>query len=113
MVFCYISGASTDTSEKGRLMWARVKGKTENDLMRLSFKKAYNFRPGIIEPTKGLKNTLKFYKFLGWLIPVITVFKANSIVSLKQLGLAMINAATKGYEKQVLEVKDIIDLSKR
>ena len=95
------------------MMWARVKGKTENDLMRLAFKKAYNFRPGIIEPAKGLKNTLRFYKYLGWLIPVIRVFKSNSIVSLKQLGLAMINAATKGYEKQVLEVKDIIDLSKR
>ena len=113
MVFCYISGASTDSSEKGRMMWARVKGKTENDLMRLSFKKAYNFRPGIIEPIKGLKNTLKFYKYLGWLIPVIRAFKSNSIVSLKQLGIAMINAATKGYEKPVLEVKDIIDLSKR
>ena len=113
MIFCYISGASTDTSEKGRMMWARVKGKTENDLMRLAFKKAYNFRPGIIEPTKGLKNTLKFYKYLGWLIPVIRFFKSNSIVSLKQLGIAMINAAGKGYEKQVLEVKDIIALSKR
>ena len=113
MVFCYISGAGTDSSEKGRMMWARVKGKTENDLMRLAFKKAYNFRPGIIEPTKGLKNTLKFYKYLGWLIPVIRVFKSNSIVSLKQLGLAMINAAAKGYEKQVLEVKDIMELSKR
>jgi uncharacterized protein YbjT (DUF2867 family) len=113
MVFCYISGTSTDSSEKGRLMWARVKGKTENDLMKLSFKKAYNFRPGIIEPTKGLKNTLKFYKYLGWLIPVIRFFGPNSIVSLKQLGLAMINAATKGFEKQVLEVKDIMELSKR
>jgi uncharacterized protein YbjT (DUF2867 family) len=113
MVFCYISGASTDSSEKGRMMWARVKGKTENDLMKLSFKKAYNFRPGIIEPTKGLKNTLKFYNYLGWLIPVIRFFGPNSIVSLKQLGLAMINAATKGYEKQVLEVKDIVELAKR
>jgi hypothetical protein len=113
MVFCYISGASTDSSEKGRMMWARVKGKTENDLMKLSFKKVYNFRPGIIEPTKGLKNTLKFYKYLGWLIPVIRFFGPNSIVSLKQLGFAMINASTKGYEKQVLEVKDIMELSKR
>ena len=113
MVFCYISGAGTDSSEKGKMMWARVKGKTENDLMRLFKKNAYNFRPGIIEPTKGLKNTLKFYKYLGWLIPVIRLFGPNRIVSLKQLGLAMINAATRGYEKQVLEVKDIIELSKR
>jgi len=113
MTFCYISGANTDSSEKGRMMWARVKGKTENDLMRLFLKKTYNFRPGIIEPTKGLKNTLKFYKYLGWLIPVIRLIKRGSIVSLKQLGLAMINASSKGYEKQVLEVKDIIALSKR
>ena len=60
MTFCYVSGAGTDSSEKGSSMWARVKGKTENDLLKLPFKKAYMFRPGIIEPTTGLKNTLKF-----------------------------------------------------
>jgi hypothetical protein len=113
MVFCYISGASTDSTEKGRMMWARVKGKTENDLMKLPFRSEYNFRPGIIQPTRGLKNTLSFYKYLGWLIPVIRLFSPKAIVRLKELGLAMINAATKGYEKSVLEVKDIFILSKR
>jgi hypothetical protein len=113
MIFCYISGASTDSSEKGRMMWARVKGKTENDLMKLPFKKVYNFRPGIIQPTKGLKNTLSYYKYFGWLLPVIRLLAPNYISSLKQLGLAMINAATKGYEKQILEVKDIIALAKK
>jgi uncharacterized protein YbjT (DUF2867 family) len=113
MTFCYISGASTDSTEKGRMMWARVKGKTENDLMKLPFKQVYNFRPGVIQPTKGLKNTLSFYKYLGWLIPVIRLFAPNYIIRLKQLGIAMINAATKGYEKQILEVKDIFELSKR
>ena len=113
MTFCYISGAGTDTSEKGRMMWARVKGKTENDLIKLPFKKVYNFRPGIIKPTKHLKNTLSFYKYLGWLIPVIKLFAPGSVSSLKEIGLAMINAVTKGYEKQVLEVKDIIELAKR
>ena len=113
MTFCYISGASTDSTEKGRMMWARVKGKTENDLMKLSFKQVYNFRPGIIQPTKGLKNTLSFYKYLGWLLPIIRSLAPNYITTLKQLGLAMINASTKGYEKQILEVKDILDLSKR
>ena len=68
MVFCYISGAGTDSSEKGRQMWARVKGKTENDLMKLPFKKVYNFRPGVLEPTKGLKNTLKYYHYLMELV---------------------------------------------
>ncbi|TMI62896.1 MAG: NAD-dependent epimerase/dehydratase family protein [Bacteroidetes bacterium] len=111
--FCYISGASTDSTEKGRMMWARVKGKTENDLLKLGFKQAYNFRPGIIQPTKGLKNTLKLYTYMGWLLPVIKFFSSDSIVSLKQIGMAMINAVTKGYEKKVLEVKDIISLSKQ
>jgi uncharacterized protein YbjT (DUF2867 family) len=113
MTFCYISGASTDSSEKGRVMWARVKGKTENDLMKLPFKQVYNFRPGIIKPTKGLKNTLSFYKYFGWLLPVINLLVPKYITKLKEIGLAMINAATKGYEKQVLEVRDIIELAKR
>jgi hypothetical protein len=112
MTFCYISGAGTDSTEKGRTMWARVKGKTENDLMKLPFKKVYNFRPGVIKPTKGLKNTLSFYKYLGWLIPIIKLFAPKYITSLKELGLAMIIAVTKGYEKQVLEVKDILALAK-
>jgi uncharacterized protein YbjT (DUF2867 family) len=107
MTFCYISGAHTDSTEKGKQMWARVKGKTENDLMKLPFKKVYNFRPGILQPTKGLKNTLKFYHWFGWLIPVIRLIAPGSICSLKELGLAMITVATKGYEKQVLEIKDI------
>jgi len=113
MIFCYISGAGTYSSEKGKLMWARVKGKTENDLVKLPFKKVYKFRPGILKPTKGLKNTLSFYKYLGWLLPVIKLFSPNLISTLKQLGLAMINAANKGYEKQEIEVSDIIALSKR
>ena len=113
MIFCYISGAGTDSTEKGRMMWARVKGKTENDLVKLSFKKVYNFRPGIIKPIKGLKNTLSFYKYLGWLIPVIKLVAPNSVSSLKELGLAMINTAGKGYEKQILDVKDIIIQSKK
>jgi hypothetical protein len=71
MLFCYISGAGTDTTEKGRMNWTRVKGKTENDLIKLPFKMDYNFRPGILQPTKGLKNTLNLYKYLGWLIPLI------------------------------------------
>lgn len=110
MIFCYVSGASTDSTEKGKLMWARVKGRTENDLMKLPFKKAYNFRPGIIEPTKGLKNTLSLYKYLGWLIPVVRLF--TPVVTLQQIGLAMIHAVSKGYEKQILEVRDIIELAK-
>lgn len=113
MTFCYVSGASTDSTEKGSQMWARVKGKTENDLMKLPFKKVYNFRPGIMTPTKGLKNTLSFYKWLGWLIPIIKLFKPDWISSLKEVGTAMINTVRVGYEKQILEVRDIKILAKR
>ena len=113
MIFCYISGAGTDSTEKGRMMWARVKGKTENDLMKLHFKRVYNFRPGVLQPTKGLKKTLRPYKYIGWLIPIVKMLAPNYICTLKELGTAMINAATKGYEKQILEVKDILALSKK
>jgi hypothetical protein len=112
LTFCYVSGAGTDSTEsKG--MWARVKGKTENDLLKLPFKNAFMFRPGLIQPTPGLKNTLKFYNYLGWLIPVIKAFSSNGVTSLKEIGVAMINTVTKGYEKHVLEVPDIKALAKR
>jgi hypothetical protein len=113
LTFCYISGAGTDSTEKGRLYWARVKGKTENDLMKLPFKKVFAFRPAIIQPTKGQKNVLKMYKVLGFLIPVFRLFMPGYISTLKDLGLAMINSVLKGYEKPVIEVKDIIELAKR
>lgn len=113
MVFCYISGAATDSTEQGKLMWARVKGKTENDLIKLPFKKVYNFRPAIIKPIKGAKNTLSFYKYLGWLLPLVKLITPNYISNLDELGNAMINAAVQGYEKNILEVKDIAILAKR
>jgi uncharacterized protein YbjT (DUF2867 family) len=107
MSFCYISGAGTDSTEKGRSHWARVKGKTENDLQKLGFPKTYLFRPGILKPTKGLKNTLGFYKWAGWLIPVFETLMPSSVISLAQLGQAMIRATKNGYDKNILEVKDI------
>jgi uncharacterized metal-binding protein len=94
-------------------MWARVKGKTENDLMKLPFKKVYAFRPGYMHPTKGLKNTLKAYKYLSWLYPLFKVLIPNKVSTLKELGIAMIEAAVKGYPKQILEVKDILVLAKQ
>jgi len=107
MVFCYISGAGTDSTEKGRMMWARVKGKTENDLMKLPFKKVYAFRPGFMQPTKGLKNTLSYYKYVSWLYPVFRLLLPKYVSTLKELGLAMIQAVQNGYPKNILEVKDI------
>ena len=107
MVFCYVSGAHTDSTEKGNVHWARVKGKTENELLRLGFRNVYLFRPGIMKPTPGSKNTLGFYKWMGWLIPVIEKFSPDSVCSLAQLGQAMIRVAAHGFEKNILEVRDI------
>lgn len=107
MTFCYVSGAGTDSSEKGWISWARVKGKVENDLQRLPFKAVYNFRPGMLEPTKGLRNTLRMYSYLGWLAPFFRTVLPNSISTLKQLGLAMIAVLHHGNAKRILEVPDI------
>lgn len=112
LCFCYISGAATDSSEKGKSMWARVKGKTENDLMKL-FLNAYMFRPGYMQPTPGLKNTLKYYKYVKWMYPFFKVVFPNFVSTLSELGRAMINAALKGYELKILEVKDIKTLARR
>jgi hypothetical protein len=106
-VFCYVSGAGTDSSEKGRMMWARVKGKTENDLMKLPFKKVYAFRPAFMLPTKGLKNVPSSYKYIIWIYPVVRPLFPNFFGTLKEVGQAMINVTMNGYNKQVLELKDI------
>ncbi|HLP19461.1 MAG TPA: NAD-dependent epimerase/dehydratase family protein [Chitinophagales bacterium] len=107
MTFCYVSGAGTDSTENGRLNWARVKGKTENELLRMGFKDAYMFRPGFMKPTPGLKNALKGYTYLGWLFPVLKVVAPGSVSTLKAVGVAMINVTLNENEKKTLEVKDI------
>lgn len=113
MTFCYVSGASTDSTEKGRSMWARVKGKTENDLMKLPFERIYNFRPGYMHPTKGLKNTNKYYKYITWMYPFLRVVFPNKVSTLRDLGVAMINVALCDYDKKILEVKDMKLLAKK
>lgn len=111
MVFCYVSGSGTDSTEKGKSMWARVKGKTENALLQLGFKKAYMFRPGYMQPTRGLKNTLRWYGAFSWMYPVLRLLFPGYVSTLKQVGVAMIRVVTKGYEKSVLEVRDIVKLA--
>ncbi|MDR2230918.1 MAG: NAD-dependent epimerase/dehydratase family protein [Flavobacteriaceae bacterium] len=111
MTFCYVSGASTDSTEKGKQMWARVKGKTENDLMKLPFKAVYNFRPGFMKPTKGAKNIKSFFKFINAIYPVLRAISSTYFLTLEEVGKAMINAALRGYPKYVLEVGDIKKLS--
>ncbi len=107
MTFCYISGTGTDSSEKGRVMWARVKGKTENDLRKLGFRQSFAFRPGGIIPIDGQKNTLKLFRYLGWILPVIKFFSANSVSNVSDIARAMIAVTKNGYKKDILEVSDI------
>lgn len=112
LTFCYVTGAGTDSSEQGRIAWARVKGATENAVMRL-FKKAYMFRPGFMKAVPGQKNIKSYYTFLAWLYPIGRALYPAGFCTLNEVGQAMINTVTKGYEKQILEVKDIVELAKR
>ncbi|RIV46901.1 NAD-dependent epimerase/dehydratase family protein [Flagellimonas pelagia] len=104
MVFNFVTGSHTDSSEKGKLMWARVKGKTENDLMKLPFKGQYNFRPGFMKPFKEQQNVKWFFTPIIWVFPLL--FPKRSL-TLSEVGRAMINTASNGYSKKVLEISDI------
>lgn len=106
MVFTYVSGAQTKAN--GKQMWQRVKGKTESDLIKLPFKAAYNFRPGVMKPFPQQKNVRWFFKPL---IAVISFVAPNKTLTLKQVGQAMINAVIKGYPKSILEINDIAELA--
>lgn len=115
MTFCYISGAGTDSTENGRTMWARVKGRTENDLMKLPFRKVYNFRPGGIEPFLPLRPTQTYYKTYKYLKPIFVLMKwiaPGMVISLKDLAAAMINSTLVGCHTNVLEMKDMKILAK-
>jgi uncharacterized protein YbjT (DUF2867 family) len=113
MTFCYVSGAGTDSSEKGRVNWARVKGKTENDLMKLPFKRVFAFRPGFMLAAKGAKNVPGFFGIFRILYPVLRAVFPRFVTTLKEVATAMINSAIYGYEKSVIEVPDILVLSKK
>jgi uncharacterized protein YbjT (DUF2867 family) len=111
MTLTYVSGVGTDSTEKGRTMWARIKGKTENDLLNLGFRQAYMFRPGGIIPLRGIQPSSKLYRILignlKWLLKLMKKISPGSIVDTTQVGLAMINVARKGYSNKVLTPKDI------
>lgn len=109
MTFTYVSGASTDSTEKGNVMWARVKGKTENELAALGFKKEFNFRPGLMLPYHGQKYANKAY---GFVANILKYVMASKIITLSELGKAMIHSAQRDGIKNILEIKDIKELSK-
>jgi uncharacterized protein YbjT (DUF2867 family) len=113
MVFGYVSGAGTDSSEKGKLMWARVRGRTENDVMKLPFKKAYAYRPGFMKPTKGLRNANKLYKYVNWMFPFLLAIFPRHVSTLREVALGMINSVRLLPTKQILEVEDLVALSRQ
>jgi hypothetical protein len=111
MTFCYVSGTGTDSTEHGRMMWARVKGKTENDLKKLPFKSVYLFRPGLMKPVKGQKNLKPMMKAAWVLYPIVKILSPSNASTLEDVGLAMIHAVEVGYHKPILENKDIARLA--
>jgi len=110
MTFIYVSGAGTDSSEQGRSMWARVKGRTENALLRMPLE-GYMFRPGFIEPMDGIKSKTAayraFYAVAGPVLPLLRRVLPNQMLSTRDIGRAMLHVARQGYAKRVLEAKDI------
>ena len=107
MSFIYVSGEMTDSTEQGKIMWARVKGKTENDLLKLPFKQVFNFRPGLMKPVEGQLNIKGFYKLIYILYPILNVLFPSHSCPLRTVALAMIHCVEKGYPKPILEIKDI------
>jgi len=109
MTFIYVSGASTDSTEKGRTMWARVKGRTENALLRLPFKAAYMFRPGFIQPLHGIRSKTRLYQLIYNLIAPLTLKDRlpKYITTTEQIGRAMLAVARNGYPKTILDPEDI------
>lgn len=111
MTFVYVSGTGTDSSERGRTMWARVKGRTENALLALPFKAAYMFRPGYIQPLDGIRSRTPWYRALyavvAPLYPVLKRLVPGAVTTTAQVGRAMLVVARRGFERPILETRDI------
>jgi uncharacterized protein YbjT (DUF2867 family) len=116
MTFIYVSGTGTDSTEHGRVMWARVKGATENALLRLPFKAAYMFRPGAIQPLHGITSRTRLYRVIyavtGPLWPILRRLFPNQISTTARIGMAMLAAAQNGAPKSILEPPDIEALAR-
>jgi uncharacterized protein YbjT (DUF2867 family) len=116
MTFIYVSGEGTDSTERGRVMWARIKGRTENALLRLPLK-AFMFRPGLIEPLDGIQSKTRAYRILYKLtkplLPLLRWALPNQVLSTREIGQAMLTVARWGYEKRILETKDLRRMANR
>ena len=117
MQFCFLSGSGADDSEQGRVMWARVKGKTENELLQLPFKAAYMFRPAYIQPLYGIRSRTRAYRVLyglvGPLFPVLQSLFPRYVTTTEKVGSAMIHVARQGYSQPVVENDAINALAAR
>ena len=113
--FCYVSGAGTDGTAKGRVMWARIKGETELALLALPFRASYMFRPGFIQPMNGARSKTPLYQaiydVLGPLYPIVRAIAPRHVTTTVDLGRAMLEVASAGAAKRVLEVADINELA--
>jgi uncharacterized protein YbjT (DUF2867 family) len=111
LCFIYVSGAGTDSTERGRTMWARLKGATENALLAMPFRSAFMFRPGIIQPLDGIRSKTRAYRILYMLTaPVLPLLRRafpNSVLTTREMGQAMLAVARNGWQRPVLESKDI------
>lgn len=116
MTFAYVSGVGTDSSERGRVMWSRVKGRTENDLLRLPFKAVYLFRPGIIQPLHGARSKTPIYRFFytlfAPLLPLLRALLPDAVLTTETMGQAMLQVARHVAGKPVLEAADINRLAR-
>lgn len=115
MTFCYVTGAGTDSTENGRIMWARVKGTTENRLLEMPFGAAFMFRPGYIQPMKGIRSKTRIYQTLytvfSWLYPVFEKVVPNQVTTTEKLGRAMIAVGLRGYSNPIVSTPDINHLA--
>ena len=107
IVFIYVAGAGTDGTEKGKIEWARIKGKTENDLRKLPFKKVYGYRPGFIKPVKGQKKAHSFYNYINWFLPIGKKMSPDYFNTMEELALSMIYLVGNEYPNETIYGKDI------
>lgn len=116
MVFVYVSGAGADSTETSRIMWERVRGKTENALLKLPFRGVYIFRPGMIEPLDGIKSKTSayriFYSLARPILPLLRAALPNHVLTTRQVGQAMLAVVRNGAQKRVLESADIATLGR-
>lgn len=109
--FCYVSGQGTDSTEKGRFMWARVKGRTENHLLGMGFERAFMFRPGFIQPLKGVRSKTRlyraFYALSAPVLPLLRRLAPGAVTTTENVGRAMIEVVARGGPKPILETRDI------